>query len=157
MSGVSSIPSPPQRVLLVEPDSRVRRALAATLAASATVEAHADFEPARERLDVSAPDLLVTNLRLRAFNGLHLAYVAQHARLRTRAVVYSDQPEAWMTSEVRRAGAFFELAQRVPIVLRAYLGVQLPPADRRDPARFDRRGIPRGGRRMWDHHVAAIV
>ena len=41
--------------------------------------------------------------------------------------------------DVRRAGAFYEVVDRLPVTLTAYLSGNLPPSDRRDPAVPDRR------------------
>ena len=39
--------------------------------------------------------------------------------------------------DAQRACAFFELINRIPIVVRAYLAANLPARDRRDVARFE--------------------
>src|SRR5215470_8776453 len=104
MDAIITIPPRSRRVLLVEPDGVLLAAFAATLASTATVEDHAGFETARERLNTFAPDLLVTNLQLGAFNGLHLVYLLQSRRPITRALVYTDSLSLRMAAEVQRAG-----------------------------------------------------
>jgi len=42
------------------------------------------------------------------------------------------------------------------VTLAAYLGSDLPPVDRRDPAVPDRRTPFRGGRRSWDRQLATV-
>lgn len=157
MNGVVTIPPRSRRVLLVETDGGVRRALAAALSSNAIVEAHARFEGARGRLEAFAPDLVVANLRLGAFNGLHLAYLIRRERFAARVLVFAEQPHRGIQRDVQQSGAFFEQTARLPVVLQSYLRAELPACDRRDPGRFDRRTLPRGGRRAWDHHMFVLV
>lgn len=147
-----------RQVLLVEPDGRFRSILASVIASLATVHAHGCFKTARGGLLAApAPDLIVTNLRLEAYNGLHLAHVARQFRLSTRIVVYGGDQDLEIARGIRCAGTFFELAERLPVAIRGYFTASLPATERRDPARYDRRALPRGGRRLWDlHQVAAI-
>ena len=140
------------RILLVEPDDLTRAKIEAA-ALFAHVESHRDFQTARERL-LSAPfDLLVTNLRLEAYNGLHLVYLSRADPAGPRAIVYSHERDPWLAREVHQAGAFYEIASCLPVTLAAYLSGSLPVSDRRDPVLADRRRMPRGGHRSWDHHV----
>lgn len=97
----------------------------------------------------------MTNLRLEAYNGLHLAHLAQQCRLATRIIVYGGDQDLEIARQMRCGGTFFELAERLPVTIRGYFTPALPPAERRDPARFDRRALPRGGRRLWDLHQIA--
>jgi hypothetical protein len=46
------------------------------------LDVRADFPAARARLHAQPPQLLVTALRLREYNGLHLVYLAARAGLR---------------------------------------------------------------------------
>jgi len=137
-----------QRILLVEPNADRRRAFAAIVATGATVQACADFPAARRALADGAYDLVVTNLRLGPFNGLHLIYLAR-ARL-IRSVVYEGKSDLFLAREAQSAGAFYETVERLPLVLLNYVTRELPPVDRRDPARVDRRVMRRGGRRAAD-------
>lgn len=146
------MPGAPPRVVLVDMDVDRRSRLAESIATISTVEVCDEFHLGRRRLE-ARPDFLVAALRLGAFNGVHLALLARHLRDSTHAVVYDT--DADMAPAVKHAGAFFELAQRVPVTLPAYLMVRLPVADRRDANRFDRRNLPRGGRRRWDQYVLA--
>ena len=137
-----------QRILLVEPNADRRRAFASILATVATVQACADFQAARRALSEAQYELLVTHLRLGPFNGLHLVYVAR-ARL-IRSVVYEVVTDLFLAREAQSAGAFYETAERLPLVLLNYVTPDLPPVDRRDPAHPDRRIMRRGGRRAVD-------
>lgn len=145
-----------KRLLIVEPDLAFRTLLEDTVAGGAEVETVADFPRARARLFATPLDLVVTNLRLGAFNGLHLAYVLASAGRPPRVVVYSDRLEISLTHDAQRAGAFCELQRRLPYALRAYLDADLPPLDRRDPLSPDRRSAYRGGRRASDIPVFRV-
>jgi DNA-binding NtrC family response regulator len=147
------VSAPHTSILLVEPDSTWRTLLASRLPGQ--VDAHDRFEIARRRLAVVRYDLIVANLRLGAYNGLHLVYVARVGGAATPAIVYDAHPSAALAWEVQRAGAMYERKHRLPITLAAYVGAALPVRDRRNPVVPDRRLIPRGGRRQWDRHVLA--
>jgi DNA-binding NtrC family response regulator len=137
-------------VLLVELDRVKLHAMQRILAFRARVDPCADFVGARARLLARPPDLLVTNSRLGAYNGLHLAYLAAAAVLRTRVVVYGDAGWVALARETQIAGAFYVPDQHIAVALPAYLDADLPPQDRRDAEHSDRRQQLRGGRRATD-------
>jgi DNA-binding NtrC family response regulator len=138
-------------VLLVDVDRERLRALQRLLAFRAQVDPCADFVGARARLFARPPDLLVTSSRLGAYNGLHLAYLAAAAVLPTRVVVYGDADWVALARETQIAGAFYVPDQQIAAALPAYLAADLPPQDRRDVERADRRRQQfRGGRRATD-------
>jgi DNA-binding NtrC family response regulator len=140
------------RLLLVEANDIARHILEAAAASLAQVESHRRFETARASLFRTAFDFLVTNVRLHAYNGLHLVYLsAKHGT--PRAIVYSEERDPSLAREIQRAGAFYEIASCLPVTLTAYIRGTLPDRDRRDPALDDRRRQFRGGRRCWDHHL----
>ena len=64
----------------------------------------ADFSTARARLRAAPPELLITALRLREYNGLNLVYLAAGAGLRMRSIVFTDDSDSGMAREVRAAG-----------------------------------------------------
>jgi hypothetical protein len=66
-------------------------------------------------------------------------------------------PDLGVLREAQEMGAFVETWPRVPAALPAYVGAQLPPRDRRDLLRVDRRTLPRGGRRAADGNALATV
>jgi hypothetical protein len=135
-------------VLIVDPDPQALLAAEISVQSVADVEACSDFRFARARIVARPPDLLVTNLRLGAFNGLHLVYLA--ADTATRCIVYAAQHDPVLAREVLAAGAFYERADRLPRVLESYARAMLPPRDRRSLSVLDRRSAPRGGRRCID-------
>ena len=144
-----------KRILIVEPEAVLGRALASLVERGVGVDTAARFDTARDRLIAGAHDLLVTRIRLEAYNGLHLVHLAKVMGKPMRAIAYDEG--IGLANEVRAAGAFFELAPRMPIALTSYIDAILPAVDRRDPGLNDRRGHPRGGRRVWDHHVFASM
>ena len=141
------------RLLLVDPNPIMRTAIAAAVDHSARVDACSSFQSARSRLDSTSYDLLVTAVRLKEYNGLHLVHLSRHAHAAAHAVVYDERIDASFVSEVRRACAFFELTQKITVTLPTYIGASLPATDRRMPTQSDRRQLPRGGRRLWDRHL----
>ncbi len=135
-------------LLIVDPDPQALLAAQLAVKSVAVVEACSDFRLARARLTSRPPDLLVTNLRLERFNGLHLVHVA--AGTATRCIVYATQHDEMLAREVVAAGAFYERADRLPRVLASYVRGMLPGRDRRNILAFDRRSLARGGRRCAD-------
>jgi hypothetical protein len=111
-----------------------------------------DFSAARHELHSSRPDVLVANVRLGAFNGIHLAYLAKINNPRTRVMIYGEN-DRMLAAEVQSAGGFYERAELVRYALGAFLSASLPPGDRRDVSVSDRRLMFRGGRRTTDLQV----
>jgi DNA-binding NtrC family response regulator len=144
-----------KRVMIVDPDSQTRQHLEALWQGVAIVESYPDFPTARRRLTEFWPDLLITNLRLGAYNGLHLLHVASTRGLKTRTLVYADNPDPTLIKDAQASGAFHESRGRLPVALPAYLETLLPPHDRRTPVMVDRRRLPRGGRRRADQALEA--
>jgi len=146
-----------KRILIVEPDDVRRGILEGAAASVAQVESHRRFETARASVLGAPFDFLVTNVRLGAYNGLHLVYLSLSCPQMPRAIVFSDEPDAGLGREVQRAGAFYELGARLPVTLASYLTGLLPRFDRRDPTAPDRRTRLGGGRRCCDLGVDAHV
>ena len=137
-----------KEVYLVDPDAHQLSSVWGRLQSFAEVEVYQDFQAARARLLARPPDLLVTNLRLGAYNGLHLVHLALGTA--TRCVVYGSQNDEVLIRQVKAAGAFYESSARLPQVISSYVRAMLPAYDQRDPRVLDRRHIPRGGRRCTD-------
>jgi ActR/RegA family two-component response regulator len=145
-----------KRLLLVEPDRRLRTEIRAAARGLAQVDVRGSLPEARAQLLSRPYDWLVTNLRLDAYNGLHLVYLAASAHLPLRILVYgSHADDLTLAREAQRAGAFYEAQQCLTRALTAYLEGTLPDRDRRDPGVRDRRAIFRGGRRCADVPQAA--
>jgi hypothetical protein len=141
-----------KEILLVDTDTGSLHAAQKALRLVADVDACTDFQAARERLLGRPPDLLVTNLRLQAYNGLHLVYLS--AGSPTRCIAYTDHHDVVLAREVQAAGAFYELANRLPDALAAYVHAKLPPRDRRSPKVLDRDTSLPNGRRATDRFSA---
>jgi hypothetical protein len=138
-----------KRVLLVDTEPLWPNA-ATAFGRVAELAACNDFESARHQLLTAGPDFLVTNLRLGAYNGLHLVYLATLSDHGIRAIVYSRHADLSLIREAQGVGAFFESPRRLALTLPGYLIGELPPHDRRLPERYDRRRASRGGRRLAD-------
>lgn len=67
------------------------------------------FEDARGQLDVAAPELLVTAVKLDAYNGLNLAILTRARHLPTRTVLIGD-PDLVLQKEAERECAVYLLA-----------------------------------------------
>src|SRR5947208_2093105 len=122
-----------KRVLLVEPDAALRASLRDSIWSIAEVDACPDFTAARIRLSSTSYDWLVTNLRLNAYNGLHLVHVAATAGLATKSLVYGEPRDLSLAREAQRVGAFYETSDHLPRALAAYVVGAVPESDRRDP------------------------
>ena len=140
----------PKKVLVVDPDPAVARALWNTSSFIADIENCGDFEGARTSLMRTPPDFLVTPLRLGAYNGLHLIYLAKANRHGTRSICYSTFTDLPLIKEAQEIGAFYETPSRIAYALVSYLRTTLPTRDRREPREGDRRKEFRGGRRSAD-------
>jgi DNA-binding NtrC family response regulator len=136
-------------VLLVEPDDRISSRLLASLDGVDDVHRCRGFKEARACLRTTAPDLLVSNLRLREFNGLQLVYCAVSASDLTPALVYTTTFDLAFAQEIQRAGAFYDTVDCLVISLRTYLAAALPRHDRRNPQRRHDLG-DEVGRRITD-------
>jgi DNA-binding NtrC family response regulator len=107
-------------------------------------------EEARRALVTSSPMLFFSNLRLGSVKGPDLVHLARMANPRTRAVLYGTNSDLVLVKMAQEAGAFFEPAAFLPYSLKQYFAPTLPPRDRRDASRTDRRQRFRGGRRATD-------
>jgi DNA-binding NtrC family response regulator len=136
-------------VLLVEPDDLIASRLTSSLDGGDEVRRCVGFTEARAQLRLTSPDLLVSNLRLCEYNGLQLVYLDIRATTRTPAIIYTTRLDPTLAEDVQRAGAFYDTADCLAVSLRAYLGAELPPRDRRDPQRRAGR-VDGPGRRLRD-------
>jgi DNA-binding NtrC family response regulator len=122
----------------VDPDPAVLDTLY-DVAASAGLHvlAEREFEAARQRLARTRPDILVVNVRLGPYNGLHLVYLARLRNPQVDAMVYGGADDLPLAMEAQQAGAVFELETRVGGCLSAYLESTLFAADRTALWSFD--------------------
>jgi DNA-binding NtrC family response regulator len=106
------------QIVVVDPDPAVLERLAAVVGAAASTEGFTEFRAARARILAAPLDLLLTNLRLGAFNGLHLVFLATPA---TRCVVYTPGAEPAFVPDVQFCGAFYEPLEVLPQTLPSHL------------------------------------
>lgn len=139
-----------RRALLVDPNAKRLDLLRREISEAVDVTVCTDFQSARDSLLTTSPEFLISNLRLGAYNGLHLAHLAVLARLQTRCLVYDEPTDPHLAFEAQLIGAFYEITSRLRLALPAYIRAPLPDRDRRDPRRLDRRRLFRGGRRATD-------
>ena len=144
------VPSPRKQVLLVDPDPRGFGALERALKSVATIHVCRTFQRAHAELFARPPDLLVTNVCLAAYNGLHLVHLAAGFGMHTRSVAYTERPDLGLARMVQAAKAFYESRESVIVALPAYIGATLPAIDRRDVASNVRLAPTKGGRRSTD-------
>jgi DNA-binding NtrC family response regulator len=145
-----------KRVLLVDPSDEIWGPAQRASQLIAHVEFISEFATARKRLLQDPPDLLATNLRLGAYNGLHLVYLARTTAPQSRSIVYSQYIDLPLIDEAKQIGAFFEPLHRFHHALPSYIRTVLPERDRRSPLIIDRRKLFRGGRRSADISVASV-
>ena len=63
------------------------------------------FEPAIRKLDQIAPDLLITDVRLGGFNGLHLVIRSQSSRPKMRSILLDRVHDPVVALDAERQGA----------------------------------------------------
>src|SRR5436305_1679727 len=96
------------RILLVEPDAELRTRQAIELSAAGYhVRGTATFEAARQELVADAPDLIVSAVRLAAYNGLQLAIRARAHEPPLPVVLTAPSPDPALEAEARGQGAAF--------------------------------------------------
>jgi DNA-binding NtrC family response regulator len=95
-----------KRVLLVDDDRALLRLTELWLTANGyNVVACDSFDDARHENAVSPPDILVTDVRLGAFNGLHLAILASEQCPDAIAVVMSAYDDPMLRKEAAQCRA----------------------------------------------------
>ena len=99
-----------QRVLIVDDESALLEALRTALQrAGRDVVACRTFEDARECLLNEDFDVLVTDVRLGAFNGIQLVVIARDKSPRMRIVVFSGYDDPVLRAEAASLGATYLL------------------------------------------------
>ncbi len=156
----------PLSALVVEPNEDDSAFIASTLtAARFNVTAVNNFNDATSLLVAHPPLLLVTEIRLQAHNGLHLALRALSMRHHMMVVVMSAFMDPVLQHEAERFGATFvpkpvAASELVAAVYRTALG-QPNPDGSLEPIRapFERRLGDRrlGDRRLGDRRQSAVI
>jgi DNA-binding NtrC family response regulator len=151
-------PSRPYPLLIVEPDDDWSLRLRDVATRLTRVKVCRDFPSARRELSVRQFALVATNIRLEAYNGLQLVYMARNAAAGCRAIAYTEAWDVWLAVEAQRVGAFYDVRECLPVTLPRFLTAELPAVDRRQPALRDRRTLSRvGGRRAADEHRPMVL
>lgn len=90
-----------RRILVVASSPELAETLASWLSSAGhETRVLTDFVSAKPELDTHPPDLLVTQVKLGAFNGLHLAIRARHRHRDTPTIVIGD-PDRVLEAEAR--------------------------------------------------------
>lgn len=98
----------PRRVLLVDDDRQVLRGLTAMLEADGYDIVSCDrFTDAKAYLAEQRPDLMITDVRLGAYNGLQLALYARARHAGMPVIVLTGFEDPTLREEAERSGAVF--------------------------------------------------
>lgn len=107
-------PSRGRKILVIEDEADLLAAMGRSFReAGHEVLAHATFEEGREALRKQSFDVLLTDVRLGAFNGLQLAVVARDLHPNIRIIIYSGFDDPVLRAEAERIEATY-LVKPVP-------------------------------------------
>jgi DNA-binding NtrC family response regulator len=96
------------RVLIVDDEPALLEALKVALERSTcAVTACRAFDEARQQLLAEEFDVLITDVRLGAFNGIQLAVVARDRNPRMKIVVFSGYDDPVLRAEASNLGAIY--------------------------------------------------
>lgn len=96
------------KILIVDDTAATLGALVELLSAAGfNVVAAADFEEAKRKIEEEAPDLLIVDIRLGPYNGLHLVVRERLAHPERPIILTTGFPDALLEAEARRYGAEF--------------------------------------------------
>jgi len=105
----------PDRVLIVDDDGATRRGLVQLLAqAGYDATAVGTFDEARRIIGASPPDLLITDIRLEAYNGLQLILNSPRT---IPTIVITGVADPVLEAEARRGGAAYLVKPVQPVEL----------------------------------------
>jgi len=97
-----------RRAVVVDDDAGLLRLIRAWLEAMAfEVETFDQFEPAKQRIGGATVDVLVTDVRLGAFNGLQLVVMTKASHPDVIAIVLTGFDDPVLRREALDAGAVF--------------------------------------------------
>lgn len=94
------------------------------------------FETARRLLHTQWCDLLITDLRLAAYNGLHLVFHSRVLNPAATAIVLTAIPDVSSEIEARRLGAHYMARPVDPESLLALVGTVLEGAPQQPPSPY---------------------
>jgi DNA-binding response OmpR family regulator len=146
----------PYRILVLDDDENALAGLVELLrGADYLVTGTATFDAAKRLLAVSRFDLLITDVRLRGFNGLHLVRQAHQDYPDMGTMIITGYDEAMMELEAGRYGAVFV---RKPIKPKEFLAATAKAlADVRRQRRWPRKRVLGGFRVTAAGRPAAVM
>ena len=104
----SHFPPSPLTALVVEPNGPDMAFIESALTSAGFIVTRTDnFKDAKALLVEALPRLLVTEIRLGAYNGLQLAYRGKSAMPQMTIVLTSEYPDPVLQRDVERIGATF--------------------------------------------------
>ena len=96
------------KILIVDDTVATLGALAELLSSAGfSVATAADFEEAKRKIEEEQPDLLIVDIRLGPYNGLHLVVRERLAHPDRPVIMTTGFPDALLEAEARRYGAEF--------------------------------------------------
>ena len=153
---IEGVMEPPATALVVEPSVAETLFLVSSLSELGfQVNVSDNFRDARALL-MSAPALLVTELRLGEYNGLHLVFRAKSIRADIAAVIRTQIADPLLQLEAERMGATFVLKTTSPVEFRAAVSRTLMrKTDSFEPIRppFERRHRERRAALAMPEHM----
>jgi CheY-like chemotaxis protein len=142
------------KILVTDSDSDARFAYAAALRREGvTVYTAASFAEAREVLTRTAPDALVTQVRLAEFNGIHLASWGRRQLPHLRCVVVGASDPS-LETDARAAGFFYVCFNDEQTVLQATSEALMRDHPRR---RWRRKRVTSKLTASIDEHAAQLL
>ena len=105
---MSPRPTAPIRALIADPDAASRTFAASVLAAAGfRVHMTHGFEEALKIATIRLPMLILADIRLGDYNGLHLVLNVRYVHPQVAAIVTCDERDRALQGEARRTGATF--------------------------------------------------
>jgi CheY-like chemotaxis protein len=120
---MSTVPSSPRRILIVDDDDTTRRGLTALVSGAGYVASAANsLQEATEALEREAPDLVITDIRLQGYNGLQLLAMGSRP---IPAIVVTGYPDRSIEADAKKMGAEYLLKPIAPVSLLALVQQKL--------------------------------
>jgi DNA-binding response OmpR family regulator len=120
---MTSVPSSPRRILIVDDDDATRRGLTALMAGAGYVAISAtSLQEATDALHREAPDLVITDIRLQGYNGLQLLAMGSRP---IPAIVVTGYPDRSIEADAKKMGADYLLKPIAPVALLALVQQKL--------------------------------
>lgn len=146
----------PYRILVLDDDESALEGIVELLRDKGYVVTGAEtYDAAKRLLEVAPYDLLVTDIRLRGFNGLHLVRQTYRDRPEMSLIIITGYDEPMMEVEAGRYGAQFVRKPIKPAEFLATVGRSL--RDVRRQRRYPRKRVVGGFRVTADGRPAAVV